>query len=360
MQTNNISCRSYETQNLDNTKEVPTRLIKTTCHEKRAEKTAERLLNQISEMIASKQSSCKEKTELTSNTENTSENITELAPSNDDGMTQLIKTQTPTNVASSASNLDKMLTADSSGNINEEQLQSALVQHLLEQKKSELGKSYLQELSNSIAQGNQFEDSVKNALKALVKQGVLTNAEAEKINGQSFRAAQLDNNLTALYDSKGGPNDNTIAVMKLEEAITKAKQVLGEIASGKLAVETRSLDAASNTVAASSNGQASSGTAGGDGFLWKPISDSNGKLAVLFPPNLTGEITSAGIYSKEPASYENLIEEGRYSGDGNGGRSHYRFSKPGGSYPDGVIVVARLKDGTQVSFKIQDSASRNT
>ena len=82
---------------------------------------------------------------------------------------------------------------------------------------------------------------------------------------------------------------------------------------------------------------------------------------MLFPDNLTGNISSAGIYSSLPPSYENLIEEGDFSGDNhNGGRAHFRFTRPGGAYPDGVYVVAQLNNGQTATFEIDDSSSRNS
>lgn len=59
------------------------------------------------------------------------------------------------------------------------------------------------------------------------------------------------------------------------------------------------------------------------GFLWKPISDSTGKLAVLVPERTRSSCIVNG-------------ESGAWGGIGNGSRAHYRFSKPGGAYPDGV------------------------
>ena len=71
-------------------------------------------------------------------------------------------------------------------------------------------------------------------------------------------------------------------------------------------------------------------------------------------------ISSAGIYSSLPPSYENLIEQGDFSGDKhNGRRAHFRFSKPGGGYPDGVYVVAQLENGETATFEIENSSSRN-
>jgi hypothetical protein len=52
------------------------------------------------------------------------------------------------------------------------------------------------------------------------------------------------------------------------------------------------------------------------------------------------------------------IESGRYGGNGNGGREHFRFSQPGGNYPQGVVVEALLKNGEKVLFKITDPSQR--
>jgi len=191
-----------------------------------------------------------------------------------------------------------------------------------------------------------------------VEKGLISKERAEEINGVSFRAAQLDRNHRALYDNRGGAGDSTIAVAKLSQAIKKAKGVLGKIDSGELKVKPRSLDAPSNKAP----GQKSRGSGGSSSrFLWKPVSESNGKLVVLLPSNLSGQIESAAIYSSLPPTEKNVIEKGCFSGDqANGGRAHFRFSKPGGQYPDQAYVVARLKDGTIAKFKIGESSSRNT
>lgn len=97
-----------------------------------------------------------------------------------------------------------------------------------------------------------------------------------------------------------------------------------------------------------------------NGFLWKPVSESDGKLVVLLPQSLTGKIKSASVYSSLPPQANNLIESGRFAGDDkNENRAHFRFAKPGSSYPDNAYVVAQLHDGTYASFQIKDSSSRN-
>lgn len=77
------------------------------------------------------------------------------------------------------------------------------------------------------------------------------------------------------------------------------------------------------------------------GFLWKPISESNGKLVVLVPEG--GKNGGCSVNG----------EGGAYSGTANGGREHYRYSKPGGAYPPGVACVTVM--GT---FIIPDPALR--
>ncbi len=92
-------------------------------------------------------------------------------------------------------------------------------------------------------------------------------------------------------------------------------------------------------------------------FLWKPISDKDGKLAILTPPKLTGKIKSVVILSSDKTK---ILGKGSYSGVGNGDREHFRFSKPGAEYPDKSIVLVTLKDGSKQYVTIRDSSARYT
>lgn len=268
--------------------------------------------------------------------------------------------------------LKNYLKADASGNVNEEQLQFAIVDSMLTHKSSKLGDEFTKAFAIGSSQGLSVEDNVKQSLKSLTSSGSLTNDEASMLNGVSFDAAQLDTNLIALYDGKGGPNDPTIAVASLDQAITKANALIQSMRDGKADIKTRGLDVASNSKATNDVGSLSSAAAansasasshigsGSGSFLWKPVSDSNGKLVVLLPSKLSGQVASAEIYSSLPPSDSNLIEKGKFSGNANGGRDHFRFSKTGASYPDGVYVVAKLRDGSYTSFQINETSSRTT
>ena len=97
----------------------------------------------------------------------------------------------------------------------------------------------------------------------------------------------------------------------------------------------------------------------GTGFLWKPVSESNGKLAVIFPRNYTGKIARASLHSGFPVTDANRLEDGIYSTTGNGNRMTWRFSKSGGGYPAPTYATAHLKDGSSVTYMVSTPASRS-
>lgn len=80
------------------------------------------------------------------------------------------------------------------------------------------------------------------------------------------------------------------------------------------------------------------------GFLWKPKGEHTNNLVVLLPAAFTGKSkTDSGALWHGGKR----LEAATYTGTGNGGRDHYRFGQPGGSYP------------SRVEFRIDDSANRS-
>lgn len=90
------------------------------------------------------------------------------------------------------------------------------------------------------------------------------------------------------------------------------------------------------------------------GFLWKPVSESNGRLVVLLPSDLTNKVKNVKVVTPDGRSASS-----KFTGVANGGRGHYRFDAPGGAYPRGSSVVATLEDGRQVKYTVGNTGSRN-
>lgn len=92
------------------------------------------------------------------------------------------------------------------------------------------------------------------------------------------------------------------------------------------------------------------------GFLWKDISESDGKLVVLLPANMQNvmrvEIRRTFAVGSE------VIELGRYTGIHNGGRRHYRFQLPGYWYPVNCWLVATLNNSDAVAWLIETPGAR--
>lgn len=99
-------------------------------------------------------------------------------------------------------------------------------------------------------------------------------------------------------------------------------------------------------------GESNPVTAGSlDSFLWKPISDSNGKLAIHTGPYNTIVIVNG--------------EVGENAGPGNGYGSLARFSKPGCGYPSPQIQVIdnssglRYEVGGSTTFTVPNPCGRH-
>lgn len=266
--------------------------------------------------------------------------------------------------------IKKVLTPDAAGKIHEEELQYAIVTHLLNRSKSGAGDEFQKIFGSLIGTGKPplgTEDATKRALEKLVSSGTVDLKTAEQINGASFEAAQLDAFTNLLFDGTGGANDATIAVMAIDQAAAKAETALKKMEQPDSQTLAKSLAAPSNGVMSSSelNGKDSgktvqAGNIDPKGFLWKPFSANDGKLVVLLPKSMTGSIKDCAIYRDLPPSAENLIERGKYSGDANGDRSHFRFTHPGSYFPQKCYVVAETKKGAEVAFEISSPSSRNS
>ncbi|MCB9466559.1 MAG: hypothetical protein H6682_22880 [Candidatus Eisenbacteria bacterium] len=241
------------------------------------------------------------------------------------------------------------------GEVSEEQLYAAILeQRIGETAGPEAAKAFAEEFQSEkqrLRRGDGYvpvEEAAQNALRTLSENGEIDGSAAEKINGEAFRAAQLDDNGSLLYDDRGGPGDPTKATASISDALERANRQLARFRSGIDRAEPRSLAAQSTK---SPQGQKVDGP---DGFLWKPESESNGNLVVLVPKEYAHQVSSLQIQDGSGA----VLAEGRSNGYGNGGREHFRFDRPGGRFPEGVVVELKLKNGSVVRYEIPTPSER--
>ena len=259
--------------------------------------------------------------------------------------------------------LTAFLSPNGENNVSEEALFSAIVKERIKKEQGEEGLKAFDEIlgkhltAKTTANGYvPVEDATKAALIEFRDAGKIEGELADSIYSQSFAAAQLDDNEDALFDDRGGSNDSTVAVATLEQALLASRVKIEKYDAGELTATARSVDEATPGkaafVAPSAHGSHSS--EGSGGFLFKPVSDSDGKLAVLLPSIYSGMAASMRLVTPDGT----VIESGRYAGNGNGNREHFRFSKPGSDYPDGVVVEATLTSGETISYTISNPGER--
>jgi len=91
------------------------------------------------------------------------------------------------------------------------------------------------------------------------------------------------------------------------------------------------------------------------GFVWKPVSDGDGKLAVICPY----QYDFANLFIEYVKKGDTLshMEKGRYIGRGNGQRQAFRFARKGRYYGKKITVVG-LGAGGRKEWTVPDGAKR--
>ena len=93
---------------------------------------------------------------------------------------------------------------------------------------------------------------------------------------------------------------------------------------------------------------------GDEGFVFKPHSDHEGKLVILLPAELANQVASVLLEDENG----NVVEHGSSSGHANGGREHFRFTKPGEDYPQNLTVRITENNQATHTYFIPDPAQR--
>lgn len=264
------------------------------------------------------------------------------------------------------SRLKGMLNPSQANSINEEELFAAIIQERLSSLKGDEAGAKFQEAfeaeKKGLTRGDGYvnvEQAAENALSAMIEGGVVTAEEGAQIRQESFRAAQLDDDHSNLYDSRG----ETSATAGIEVALEQAKVALEKIANGEIDLSDIAEDAGDTSVDASIAGgsvspQGEHMDGAKEGFLFKPEADNSGKLVVLLPNKFARQVESVLLKDKNGKTIEEGSSSGFANGDRFGEREHFRFDRSGGDYPKNVEVVVKLKNGKQKTYKIPDPSKR--
>jgi hypothetical protein len=213
-------------------------------------------------------------------------------------------------------------------------------------------------------------DAAMSSLDLLVAGGKISRDCATVLTNESWTLSQLDSNPQnvatgremGVYISRAAGVDQynqrksnyDCGLLPLTE-VTKEMLLAQRASDPKDAGVGDSLVASSGGIGSvSTKSSAAFGTSPvyQSGFLFKPISDSTGKVAILMPPSLTGRVKSVSIHSSDG------LESGAYGGIGNGSREHFRFKKPGSSYSADLSVMVMLRDGTTHNVRIPNPGLR--
>ncbi len=256
----------------------------------------------------------------------------------------------------------KVLGMSEADSVNEEELFAGLIEQRLSGIDENAASAYREakdRFMSEMARADGYvpvEDAANRALESLVSDGIIDSETAAKVKSESFRAAQLDDNLGALYDGRGLAGDETIAVASMDEALAKIQAAIQGIESGEISTETETVDETAVSELPISGAQELDGEGG---FLWKPESESDGNLVVLLPTELRQMIERVEIHSALPTTEDTLLGTGRFTGDDhNGERLHYRFDEPGSAFGENIHLVAYGTDGTEISWNIANGGER--
>ena len=270
---------------------------------------------------------------------------------------------------------------DGSGQVNEEDLFSAIVAQRIQALKGDDGlKKFQTRLADAKNDYRSVESATKWALMQMQQANEISYEDGNKLHAQAFDAAQLDDNKDVLFDGVGSKTDPTKAVATLETALLSARTKIEAFddgtktplerpvsvintGTGELKAPSSSTTAGGVTVSASS-ATPTGGTVtaqglkmdGAGGFLFKPVADNDGRLAVLSPDGVGPLVQSVRLLD----SKGNSIEEGRFTsfGDDGNNRAKYSFKKPGGSYEKNISVEIKYIDGTVQNYQIPDPSKR--
>ncbi|MCB9030271.1 MAG: hypothetical protein H6619_04405 [Deltaproteobacteria bacterium] len=257
--------------------------------------------------------------------------------------------------------------------VNEEEMFAAIIHRRLKKDHPELAQKYEERLTKLIGRTkrNLGEASVLKAsnklLRGFYRRNKISEESYNEIKAYAFGKAQLDQDPTLLSKERVESSGDTSALRSLSNAINsfevnqaatpevmqdfdlKHLAPLKEIAQQKnIADPSPSAEVNASEEAISVDKSVL------NGFVWKPVSEKDGKLVVLLPSSFIGKVAEVNIIN--PQGKE--IAEGKYDGINNGFRPHFRFGNAGGSYPDGSILEIKMLEGGSFHYTVAETSNR--
>ncbi len=95
----------------------------------------------------------------------------------------------------------------------------------------------------------------------------------------------------------------------------------------------------------------------GGNFVWKPTSEGDGNLVVLFESSRSGQVKRAALVDRQSGG-DVVLETMRFVGNTNGGRPTFRASRRGSSYPSNLILVRQGQDDSVHCITVPSPGSR--
>lgn len=217
-------------------------------------------------------------------------------------------------------------------------------------------------ISREARESSGFEGASLSLLDGLKSNFSNANSAAEAkgdSKAEVQNSEQKIDGLKATLDSFKGLKDEELTA-KLDE-LKKSDPELAAYLEKLLAKDDKKAAESGKEDKASEAKPAEKAKSGGDdgapseSFLWKPTSDSDGKLVILLPSSISAQSVSIS----GPSGSETVSKGGRNGSRANGQREHYRFSQSGEKMQGPVQVTVALENGGSKTINIDNPAKRN-
>ena len=284
-------------------------------------------------------------------------------------------------------------TVDLAGKISEQDMFAAIAHQELKRINGALADKFASEFPDMLRHmlpqkgANAPFKAADRILRAYLRNKEINQRQYKAIRDEAFGKAQFDTDRSQLGALKADQGARwSISETTVSEALRKYsvnlrasaheiarfKQIESQVSRAKRRAQREAREASAQTLHAEAARHPSAASAGSpaadakgptlltseapSGFIWKPVSASDGKLAVVLPTSWSNLNPALEILDEEG---EELIAKGRIAGVLSDGRKIVRFSAAGAEFPENCIVKVTLQDGSFRTVRIHDPQVRN-